>query len=64
MRRVALALGAAFVLALAGCGGDDTEEPAEQGGERLRELGELTLWEGAQEVVFSALPSTAATPAS
>ena len=30
MRRVALALGAAFVLALAGCGGDD-EEPADQG---------------------------------
>jgi hypothetical protein len=25
----------------------------ERGGEQLRELGELTLWEGAQEVVFS-----------
>jgi peptide/nickel transport system substrate-binding protein len=32
MRRVALALGAAFVLALGGCGGDD-EEAADQGGE-------------------------------
>ena len=31
MRRVALALGAAFVLALAGCGGDDEEEPADAG---------------------------------
>jgi peptide/nickel transport system substrate-binding protein len=31
MRSVALALGAAFVLALGGCGGDDTEEPADQG---------------------------------
>ena len=31
MRSVALALGAAFVLALGGCGGDDDEEPADQG---------------------------------
>ena len=29
MRRVAFALGAAFVLALAGCGGDDSEEAAQ-----------------------------------
>ena len=33
MRSVALALGAAFVLALGGCGGDDTEEAADQGSE-------------------------------
>ena len=33
MRSVALALGAAFVLALGGCGGDDAEEPADQGSE-------------------------------
>ena len=37
MRRVALALGAAFVLALGGCGGDDTEEPAQQGEESQQE---------------------------
>ena len=47
MNRVVLALGAAFVLALAGCGGDDTEEPAEQGGEapqqEAKKGGDLTL---------------------
>jgi peptide/nickel transport system substrate-binding protein len=46
MRRVALALGAAFVLALAGCGGDDTEEPAEQGGgpqQEAKQGGDLTM---------------------
>ena len=47
MNRVVLALGAAFVLALAGCGGDDTEEPAEQGGEapqqEAKRGGDLTV---------------------
>jgi peptide/nickel transport system substrate-binding protein len=46
MRRVALALGAAFVLALAGCGGDDTEEPAQQGGgpqQEAKQGGDLTV---------------------
>jgi len=46
MRRVALALGAAFVLALGGCGGDDTEEPAQQGSgpqQGAKQGGDLTV---------------------
>jgi peptide/nickel transport system substrate-binding protein len=46
MRRVALALGAAFVLALGGCGGDDTEEPAQQDSgpqQEAKQGGDLTV---------------------
>jgi peptide/nickel transport system substrate-binding protein len=46
MRRVALALGAAFVFALGGCGGDDTEEPAQQDGgpqQEAKQGGDLTV---------------------
>ena len=46
MRRVALALGAAFVLALAGCGGDDEETPAEEGSgpqQEAKQGGDLTM---------------------
>ena len=46
MRRVALALGAAFVLALGGCGGGDDEEPADQGSgpqQEAKQGGDLTV---------------------
>jgi peptide/nickel transport system substrate-binding protein len=46
MRRVALALGAAFFLALGGCGGDDEEQPAEQGSgpqQEAKQGGDLTM---------------------
>jgi peptide/nickel transport system substrate-binding protein len=46
MRRAVLALGAAFVLALAGCGGDDDDEQPAQGDEAQQEAkkgGDLTV---------------------